>query len=342
MASVDCDQVYEDSHWGPADGTPETDPNPRLEAYLDAARRGAAVRILLDSHFDTEGLNATTMVYLRAVARAEGLNLQVRLADPTYLGLHNKMVLARIGGRGYVHAGSLNGSEASSKINREVALQVESDGAYAYLRAVFDYDWVAATPDVYLPLVLQGYRPPQPADHLLVSEVYYAVSKEFEWVEIANPTPAAVDLSLYKIGDAGTRETYEGMYRFPAGTILGPEGVLVIAASATGFRLDHPGLVPDFEIYATDPAVPTLQPYAGWGTGEWQLANDGDEVLLLDGLDRVVDVVVYGGGAYPGVVPHPGVALYSHSLERYPYRYDTDDCSADFRDWPFPSPGALP
>ena len=45
---------------------------------------------------------------------------------------------------------------------------------------------------------------------------------------------------------------------------------------------------------------------------------------------------------YSGVVPHPGVTFPSHSLERYPPFLDTDDCSVDFRDWPFPSPGALP
>ncbi len=67
------------------------------------------------------------LAYLVRTARDEGLDLEARLGDPTYLGLHNKMVLAHIGGRGYVHAGSINGSEAASKINRELALQVQSD-----------------------------------------------------------------------------------------------------------------------------------------------------------------------------------------------------------------------
>jgi hypothetical protein len=66
------------------------------------------------------------------------------------------------------------------------------------------------------------------------------------------------------------------------------------------------------------------------------------EVLLLDRNDRVVDVLVYGNGSYPRVIPHPGVSHYSHSLERFPYLYDSDDCSLDFRDWPFPNPGELP
>jgi hypothetical protein len=33
---------------------------------------------------------------------------------------------------------------------------------------------------------------------------------------------------------------------------------------------------------------------------------------------------------------------YGHSLERMPPWRDTDNCAADFRDWPYPSPGRLP
>jgi hypothetical protein len=47
-------------------------------------------------------------------------------------------------------------------------------------------------------------------------------------------------------------------------------------------------------------------------------------------------------GTYPGAVHRPGGIAYGHSLEREPIWWDTDDCSADFRDWPYPSPGELP
>jgi cardiolipin synthase A/B len=336
-------QLYEHAHWGPAEGTPETDPNPRLEAYLDAARRGAQVRILLNGHVfaDYQNENLETVALLKATARREGLDLEVRLANPTLLGLHNKLVLVEAGGQGSVHAGSLNGSEVSSKINREVALQVQSDEAYHYLRAVFEHDWATVRWRAYVPFVAWGHQPPQPAGHLLVSEVFYAVSKEREWVEIVNPTPALVDLSPYKLGDAENPEAYEGMVRFPAGAAIAPYGVRVVAASAASYRQEY-GRPPDYEIYSTDPAVPDMLAYAAWGTGEWQLANGGDQVLLLDALDRPVDVVAYGDASYPGVVPHPGVSLYTHSLERYPALFDTGDCSLDFRDWPFPNPGQLP
>jgi hypothetical protein len=343
MALVNCVQFYEQVHWGPSSGTPETDPNLRLEAYIEAARRGAKVRILLNSYPFGDYLeeNQRTAAYLRTTAQQEGLDLQVRLGNPTHLGLHSKLVLARIGGQGYVHVGSINGSEVASKVNRELALQIRSDAAYAYLEAVFEHDWRHSPLAIYLPLVVRDYGVPEPAGHLLISEVYYAVAKDGEWVEILNPTDAAVDLSGYKIGDAQRADVFEGMYSFPPGTVLGPRQVQVIAASSTRFRQEY-GQAPDFELYETDLSVPTLTPYASWGTGEWELGRDGDEVLLLDGHDRAVDAVVWGDGNYHGLVPHPGVSLFTHSLERYPPVLDTDDCSIDFRDWPFPNPGQVP
>jgi hypothetical protein len=342
MVSVDCVQFYEDAHWGPTDRAPGTDPNPRLEAYLAAARHGAKVRILLDGYFDSEGGNSAAVAYLRGMARADGLDLQARLANPTHLGLHNKMILARIDGKGYAHVGSINGNEASSKVNRELALQVQSDAAYNYLKAVFDYDWSTTRLYLYVPLVVKGYQVPRAADHLLVSEVYYSTIPQNEWVEIYNPTGRLSDLSQFKLGDAAQRDDPEGMHRFPPGTTIDPRQVLVVAVTATGFREEFPGRSPDFEMVDTDPAVPDMLEYAAWGTWDWGLNNNGDEVLLLDADDVPVDVVVYGSGSYPGVAPHPGGIGYGHSMERSPPWLDTDDCGLDFRDWPYPNPGEVP
>ena len=53
---------------------------------------------------------------------------------------------------GGVHVGSLNGSEAASKANREVALQVGSALLHDRLAAIFDADWAASPPGrVWLP-----------------------------------------------------------------------------------------------------------------------------------------------------------------------------------------------
>jgi hypothetical protein len=46
-------QLTERPYWGTSTSNPQDDPNPRLEAYLAAARRGASVHLLLDSYFDS-------------------------------------------------------------------------------------------------------------------------------------------------------------------------------------------------------------------------------------------------------------------------------------------------
>ena len=140
------EQLYENLYWGAEASNVAADPNPRLQAYIAAARRGARVRVLLDAYFDNQDLdsprsNLRTVEYLTAIAQAEGLDLQARRRNPTGQGIHNKMVLAQIGGRGWAVVGSLNGGEVSAKLNREMALLVGSDEVYAYLADVFWYDW---------------------------------------------------------------------------------------------------------------------------------------------------------------------------------------------------------
>lgn len=93
-------QLYERVSWGGAAATPESAPNPRLLAYIAAARRGATVRIMLDSFFDP-GANAQTAAWLNLLAQAEQLDLAARLANPAGRGLHNKMVLVQAGGTGW-------------------------------------------------------------------------------------------------------------------------------------------------------------------------------------------------------------------------------------------------
>jgi cardiolipin synthase len=138
--------VYENLFWGAEKSNLQDDPNPRLQAYIAAARRGAKVRVLLDAFFDNQDLNSPrsnlrTVEYLTAVANVEHLDLQARRRNPTGQGIHNKMVLAQIDGQGWTIVGSQNGGEVSAKLNREMALLVGSDEVYAYLADVFWYDW---------------------------------------------------------------------------------------------------------------------------------------------------------------------------------------------------------
>jgi hypothetical protein len=117
---------------------------PRLNAYIAAARRGAAVRILLDRPDEGPGGprgNGAAAGYVNAVARAERLDLEARLGTPTNGSLHNGMVLASLRGTQYVHVGSPGGSEPSA--SGAIAVQLQSADAYFYLEEIFTSDWMA-------------------------------------------------------------------------------------------------------------------------------------------------------------------------------------------------------
>jgi hypothetical protein len=162
-----------------------------------------------------------------------------------------------------------------------------------------------------------------------------------EWIEIYNPTTASVDLAGWHVGDVGPGGEYgSGLYRFPPGATLVAEGVIVLAHQA-----DDVAFAPDYEFlvdpHRDDPAVPNMVPAGSWDGFGLALGNVGDEVLLLDAAQTPVDVVTWGAGSYPGVVPHPGVVGQGHSLERRPPREDTDDCSRDFFDRYPPTPGVV-
>lgn len=138
-------QLYEHKNWGDSLSNPVADPNPRLQAMIDAARRGARVRLLLDGFFDEpEAIrsNRATVDYVRALAKAEGLDIDARTGNPTLGGIHAKVVLVRLGDHSWSAIGSLNGGEISHKLNREVLLITDVVGVYNRLAEVFVWDWV--------------------------------------------------------------------------------------------------------------------------------------------------------------------------------------------------------
>ncbi len=136
------EQLYEYKYWGTGKSNTVADPNLRLAAYIGAAKRGARVRILLDSFYDSFSdprSNYETCVYVNQLSLL--YDIQCRLGNPTKRGIHMKMVLMKKGNTGFVHLGSINGSETSNKLNRELATQVESLPAFQYWRQVFELDW---------------------------------------------------------------------------------------------------------------------------------------------------------------------------------------------------------
>lgn len=137
-------QLYEHKYWGDSTSNPVADPNLRLQALIDAARRGAKVRLLLDSFFDDgEALrsNRTTVDYVRTIAAAEGLPLAARLGNPVGGGIHAKILLVRLGEEKWSAVGSLNGGEFSHKMNREVVMLTDMAGVYTRLAEIFEWDW---------------------------------------------------------------------------------------------------------------------------------------------------------------------------------------------------------
>ena len=191
----------------------------------------------------------------------------------------------------------------------------------------------------------EWYPPGPPAGYPLISEVLYnppGVDEGAEWVEVFNPTYLPVDLSAWYLGDAGPAGEFgSGLYRFPPGTPLPANGVILVARQAA----DVLGFTPDFEFLIDplrdDPRVPNMLRAGNWDGFGFALGNTGDEVILLDTTASPIDVVVYGSGNYPGILAHPGVATSGHSLERRPAIHDTNDCRRDFSDRFPPAPGTV-
>ena len=141
-------QLYEHKYWGDTLSNPLADPNPRLAGLIDAARRGARVRVLLDSYFDEpsdDRSNRATVDYLRLVAQSEGLDVQAVTGNPAGAGIHAKTGSLRVGDERWVLVGSLNGGEVSHKINREVSLLINAPPLYDRLVELFDSDWTNNT-----------------------------------------------------------------------------------------------------------------------------------------------------------------------------------------------------
>jgi hypothetical protein len=257
------------------------------------------------------------------------------------------MVLVRLGEEKHLHVGSINGSEVSSKGNRELALQVRSRALYDNVIRVWDYDWAhsAGPYQTYLGMIYSQYV--APADHIVISEAMFkeagSGAEMGEWIELYNPTASAIDIGGWLLGDAARPDDYERMYAFPAGTIIESGGTVVVARRAVAYEAagyaSQP--LPDLE-WSQSNAVPNMLPTT-WGDGECALGNDGDEVILMDGSARVVDVLVYGSGDYAGVVPYADVdGVYNgNSLERWPANRDSNDCSLDWRVRYDPDPGGI-
>ena len=111
-----------------------------LQAVLDAAERGVAVRILLSSAWYVEEENRRLATWLTDQAAAADLPLSVRLAAPgdAFEKIHAKGLV--VDGE-HTLVGSVNWNENSVRENREVALLLSGQEVGDYFTEVFDADW---------------------------------------------------------------------------------------------------------------------------------------------------------------------------------------------------------
>ncbi|MCB9006710.1 MAG: lamin tail domain-containing protein [Ardenticatenaceae bacterium] len=176
---------------------------------------------------------------------------------------------------------------------------------------------------------------------LLITEVFYnppGEESEREWLEIANVGTAVLDLSNIKVGDEEQSGGGEGMRRFPEGTLLEPEQALVVAQTAVGFRFLY-GRNPDFELTDSDPTVPDMRNYFLWSTGDVALANDGDQIVLLNERNLIIDSVNYGD-QITFFTPAVTAVFEGQSIERNPANCDTDTAT-DWQPQQTPTPGVV-
>jgi phosphatidylserine/phosphatidylglycerophosphate/cardiolipin synthase-like enzyme len=319
--------------------------NPRLRALIDAAERGADVRIMLDGGYDLSGVNADVVTAMQELGLP---NLRAMTANPTGLGVHNKMLLLRVGGARVVHFGSWNGSETSALMNREMSITALAPGVHRFLRAAFLADW-RGVQSTHLPLVMHEarYEP-----HLLISELMIdpiGADLGGEWIEIYNAGYGMASLSGVRLGDAFTEAEFgpgDGQVEFPAGAMLPGGGVIVIAQDAIAFR-ERYGRAPDYEIAGYDEAVPDLLPVTaavenGGEPGVVNLSNAGDVVALSADVNRILDIVAWRVGDIEKLRSFDQPIVSGVSLQRWPANADTEDCAVDFRLQRIPSPGRVP
>lgn len=120
-----------------------------------------------------------------------------------------------------------------------------------------------------------------------------------EWAELHNTGMVAADVSGWTIQDFAGAAGMPRTYAFPAGTMLAPGQVIIVARQATAFTAM--ALVDGFAVTAADyelalgaddPLVPNLTASAA-GSG-WALGNNGDAVMLLDATAMFVSGMEYG------------------------------------------------
>ncbi len=143
----------------------------------------------------------------------------------------------------------------------------------------------------------------QTLGHVVISEVLYDAAgrdASYEWVELYNPTGAAVDLSGWTLTDN------KNTFTLPSGTVIAAGSFLVIARNSNSFNNRY-GFMPDV---------------GGLNTA---LGNKGDKLTLADNSGATVDFVAWENYVTGWNI----VARTDESIARIDLSVDTDSVS----DW---------
>jgi MYXO-CTERM domain-containing protein len=154
-----------------------------------------------------------------------------------------------------------------------------------------------------------------------------------EWVTVKNVSPSPLALAGFKIGDEETPDGNEGMFSFPAAATLAAGASFTVARSGSAYQTFF-GVAPDAEIPpGASMAVPDMASVPTWTSAamsSFQLADNGDEILVLDPSNTILDIAVFGNGVYAGVTPFAAAPGTDEALTRNALSADTDNCQVDF------------
>lgn len=135
--------------WGKKGDDNDTEgevPNLALQAVIAAARRGVAVRVLMDgTWYNVQGEedrdNDNTALWLNALAAREGLDLVAKVINLESTGLEKIHAKGVIVDDAEVFVGSINWTENSFKGNREVGVVLSHPKIAGYYANLFRRDW---------------------------------------------------------------------------------------------------------------------------------------------------------------------------------------------------------
>jgi DNA/RNA endonuclease YhcR with UshA esterase domain len=142
---------------------------------------------------------------------------------------------------------------------------------------------------LFVPLFLYGQS------HLLITEIQ-ATPKDSSFIEIYNPTDAAIDLSNVYLADYNTyydmvnasytTNSQDFLVRFPAGSSVAGKTAVVVALNGSGFGIKY-GFDADYEILSTSASTTDMISLAGTSTSQ----INTQEMLVMFEWDGQSDLV---------------------------------------------------